>query len=178
VLVQTSTKEFEGPAEQQPTPPDRRVPARPVFVDASGRRQRRVRRVGRFLVVPAVGYVALLVSTLLGGPTVNSPYLPLPVAPPSQAPAAAHTARGSHGSDGKAGHTGSGTGSGATRTGTSAGSGTGSGTAAGGLPTAGTTPSAGGAPAPSLTPGAGITHGHSTHTAAPPGASHHPTKKA
>ncbi|MDQ0312475.1 cytoskeletal protein RodZ [Kitasatospora herbaricolor] len=53
----------------------------PVFVDASGRRQRQVRRFGRLLVVPAVGYVILLVSTLLGGPTVQSPFLPSAQAP-------------------------------------------------------------------------------------------------
>lgn len=53
---------------------------RPVFLDASGRRQRRVRRFGRLLVVPAAGYVALLLSAALGGPTVSSPYLPLPEA--------------------------------------------------------------------------------------------------
>jgi hypothetical protein len=52
--------------------------AAPVFVDASGRRQRRVRRFGRFLVIPAAGYVALLLSAALGGPSVPAPYLPLP----------------------------------------------------------------------------------------------------
>jgi hypothetical protein len=52
--------------------------ARPVFLDPSGRRQRRVRRFGRLLVIPAAGYVALLLSTALGGPSVDSPYLPLP----------------------------------------------------------------------------------------------------
>lgn len=54
--------------------------ARPVFLDPSGRRQRRVRRFGRLLVIPAAGYVALLLSAVFGGPSVNSPYLPLPVA--------------------------------------------------------------------------------------------------
>ncbi len=55
----------------------------PVFVDTSGRRQRRVRRLGWVLVVPAAAYVLLLLSTLLGGPTVHSPLLP------DQQPAAA-----------------------------------------------------------------------------------------
>ncbi|MFI0895160.1 hypothetical protein [Streptomyces sp. NPDC020983] len=55
--------------------------ARPVFLDPSGRRQRRVRRLGCLLAVPAAGYVALLLSTALGGPSVDSPYLPLPAAP-------------------------------------------------------------------------------------------------
>ncbi|MFD0265286.1 hypothetical protein ACFVGY_01635 [Streptomyces sp. NPDC127106] len=59
---------------------------RPVFVDSSGRRQLRVRRVGYVLVVPAAAYVVLLVSTLLGGPTIESPLLPSAQAPHSPAP--------------------------------------------------------------------------------------------
>lgn len=51
-------------------------PARPVFVDASGRRQRRVMRAARLLVIPAGGYVALLISTVLGGPGVGAPFVP------------------------------------------------------------------------------------------------------
>jgi hypothetical protein len=54
--------------------------ARPVFVDPSGRRQRRVRRLGWLLVIPAAGYAALLLSAAIGGPSVHSPYLPLPAA--------------------------------------------------------------------------------------------------
>jgi hypothetical protein len=54
--------------------------ARPVFVDPSGRRQRRVRRIGRLLAIPAAGYVALLLSAALGGPSVDAPYLPRPAA--------------------------------------------------------------------------------------------------
>ncbi|MEV0536544.1 hypothetical protein [Kitasatospora sp. NPDC050463] len=61
--------------------------AAPVFVDSSGRRQRRVRRLGLLLAVPAAGYLVLLASTVLGGPTVSAPFLPLP-APPSVAPPA------------------------------------------------------------------------------------------
>jgi hypothetical protein len=65
-----------------PSPPDGHAPgaeraAGPVFVDSSGRRQRRVRRIGRLLAVPAAAYLALLLSSVLGGPTVSSPYLPL-----------------------------------------------------------------------------------------------------
>jgi hypothetical protein len=55
---------------------------RPVFVDPSGRRQRWLRVVGAFGVLPAVGYVFLLLSTVLGGPTVQSPFLPLPLVRP------------------------------------------------------------------------------------------------
>ncbi len=52
--------------------------AGPVFVDGSGRRQRRMRRLGRLLLLPAAGYVALLISAAFGGPTPSSPYVPLP----------------------------------------------------------------------------------------------------
>ncbi|MFD7558240.1 hypothetical protein ACFV9E_27310 [Streptomyces sp. NPDC059835] len=65
--------------------------ANPVFVDSSGRRQRRVRRLGWLLVVPAVAYVVLVLSSLFGGPALRSPFLPAPRgvdAAPSKAPAA------------------------------------------------------------------------------------------
>ncbi|MFJ5026787.1 hypothetical protein ACIQB5_01575 [Streptomyces sp. NPDC088560] len=52
--------------------------ARPVFVDTSGRRQRRVMRAARLLVIPAGGYVALLISTVLGGPGGSAPFVPQP----------------------------------------------------------------------------------------------------
>jgi hypothetical protein len=73
-----------------PTITLRRMVQRPVFVDNSGRRPWRARWVGRLLVVPAVGYVVLLVSTALGGPSVQAPFLPLPQAPkpPAVAPPA------------------------------------------------------------------------------------------
>lgn len=63
----------------RPTPPEQS----PVFVDGSGRRLRRLRVAGVIVVVPAVGYVCLLFSTLLGGPTIDSPFLPLPDQPPA-----------------------------------------------------------------------------------------------
>ncbi|WP_030462845.1 hypothetical protein [Kitasatospora sp. NRRL B-11411] len=56
-------------------------PAAPVFVDASGRRQRRSRRIGWLLAVPAAGYLALVASSALGGPTLGAPFLPRPAAP-------------------------------------------------------------------------------------------------
>lgn len=60
--------------------PDPAIPekesVRPVFVDASGRRRRRVHRAARLLLIPAGGYVALLISTVLGGPGVSSPFVP------------------------------------------------------------------------------------------------------
>ncbi|MFI1075860.1 hypothetical protein [Streptomyces puniciscabiei] len=62
--------------------PERDIPAdepvRPVFVDSSGRRQRRVLRAARLLMIPAGGYVALLISILLGGPGISAPFVPQP----------------------------------------------------------------------------------------------------
>jgi hypothetical protein len=73
------------PAELDPSGPPAPQPdtsksesVRPVFVDSSGRRQRRVLRAARLLVIPAGGYVALLISALLGGPTLNAPFVPQP----------------------------------------------------------------------------------------------------
>ncbi|MEV8093639.1 hypothetical protein [Kitasatospora sp. NPDC085879] len=72
----------------------------PVFVDASGRRRRLVRRAGWLLTVPAAGYLGLLASSLVGGPTLDAPFLPAlpahtadpaataPAAPPAAATAA------------------------------------------------------------------------------------------
>ncbi|MFJ6901573.1 hypothetical protein [Streptomyces hokutonensis] len=55
-----------------------RPSVRPVFVDSSGRRRRRVLRAARLLVIPAGGYVALLISSALGGPTISAPFVPQP----------------------------------------------------------------------------------------------------
>lgn len=61
------------------------IPGRnPVFVDSTGRRHRTIRRAGAFLAVPATAYVVLLVSSLLGGPTVDTPLVPLPAAAPER----------------------------------------------------------------------------------------------
>ncbi|WNM29049.1 hypothetical protein RKE30_00815 [Streptomyces sp. Li-HN-5-11] len=74
---------------------------RPVFVDSSGRRQRRVRRAARLLLIPAGGYVALVISTMLGGPTIDSPFVPQPgpahprtprAAAPDASPGTSHSA--------------------------------------------------------------------------------------
>ncbi|WP_052352106.1 hypothetical protein [Streptomyces collinus] len=61
---------------------------RPVFVDSSGRRQRRVRRAARLLVIPAGGYVALLISAVLGGPRLSAPFVPQPDSPDRSTPRA------------------------------------------------------------------------------------------
>ncbi|MBW5482786.1 hypothetical protein [Streptomyces bambusae] len=85
-----------------PPPPAAPAPeAGPVFVDASGRRQRRVRRWAYLLVLPAAAYVVLVVSSLLGGPTVQSPFLPSaqpPHTPRPPGPAAGTTPAGPSGS--------------------------------------------------------------------------------
>lgn len=74
-------------AVQEPAEPANES-VRPVFVDSSGRRQRRVLRAARLLVIPAGGYVALLISTLLGGPSINSPFVPQPDSPHRATPRA------------------------------------------------------------------------------------------
>ncbi|MFE7216098.1 hypothetical protein ACFU93_40735 [Streptomyces sp. NPDC057611] len=63
-----------APAQDEPVSES----VRPVFVDSSGRRQRRVVRAARLLVIPAGCYVALLISTMLNGPSISSPFVPHP----------------------------------------------------------------------------------------------------
>ncbi|MGY4923963.1 hypothetical protein [Streptomyces sp. 900105755] len=75
-VLPTDRDESGRPVPEPDTPEN--DPARPVFVDASGRRQRRVRRAARLLLIPAGVYVALLVSALLGGPAISAPFVPLP----------------------------------------------------------------------------------------------------
>ncbi|MFC5907881.1 hypothetical protein ACFP3V_11715, partial [Streptacidiphilus monticola] len=70
-----------SPPESPTRPEPRRTASAPVFVDTTGRRRRLVVQGGRLLAVPALGYLGLVVSTLLGGPTIDSPLLPLPAAP-------------------------------------------------------------------------------------------------
>ncbi|MGY6019818.1 hypothetical protein [Streptomyces spinosirectus] len=79
----------------------RSEPVRPVFADSSGRRQRRVRRAARLVVIPAGGYVALLISTVLGGPSLSAPFVPQPdsthpptphASAPDSAPGPGHSA--------------------------------------------------------------------------------------
>jgi hypothetical protein len=69
---------------------------RPVFVDSSGRRQRLVLRTARLLVIPAGGYVALLISAVLGGPSLSAPFVPHSSTPhasaPDASPGAGHSA--------------------------------------------------------------------------------------
>ena len=60
-------------------------PARkPVFVDSSGHRHRKIRRLGLVVAIPAVGYLVLLASSVLGGPQVDTPLIPLPEAAKQQ----------------------------------------------------------------------------------------------
>mgnify|MGYP001099439282 CR=1 FL=1 len=58
----------------------------PVFLDASGRRQRAVRAAAAVAVLAAFSYAALLVSALVGGPTIDAPFLPQPPALAGHAP--------------------------------------------------------------------------------------------
>ncbi|MGI5133595.1 MULTISPECIES: hypothetical protein [unclassified Streptomyces] len=81
--------ELDPPGSSAPGPgAPKSESVRPVFVDSSGRRQRRVLRAARLLVIPAGGYVALLISTLLGGPTLNAPFVPQPDSPHPTTPRA------------------------------------------------------------------------------------------
>jgi hypothetical protein len=136
--------------------------ARPVFVDPSGRRQRRVRRLGRLLVIPAAGYVALLLSAAFGGPSVESPYLPLPAAG-GHGPGTATTGPAAPGATGRAPTAGH-------RSGTPATGAPAAHVTTGGTPTTGgssPSPSAPGATAsasPSATAVPTVTHGKSTAT--------------
>ncbi|MFE1174388.1 hypothetical protein [Streptomyces sp. NPDC058773] len=67
----------ETPGHPVPEPDTlRSESAGPVFVDSSGRRQRRVLRAARLMMIPAGGYVAVLISTMLGGTGVSSPFVP------------------------------------------------------------------------------------------------------
>lgn len=54
---------------------------RPIFVGASGRRLRTLRVAGAMVVLPAVGYVGVLLIALIGGFLLHSPLLPF-AAPP------------------------------------------------------------------------------------------------
>ena len=67
-----------------------------MFVDSSGRSLGRVRAIGWAALAAVVGYVALLVVAVLGGPNVVAPNLlrpaqpqaaPAPASPPSPPPA-------------------------------------------------------------------------------------------
>lgn len=63
-------------------------PRGPVFVDASGRRLRRVKLIGLGALGLVAGYVILLLVVLIGGPNVAAPYLPLPLLAAPAAPVA------------------------------------------------------------------------------------------
>lgn len=53
-------------------------------MDSSGHRQRRIRRLGLVVAIPVVGYLVLLASSVLGGPQVDTPLIPLPEAAKQQ----------------------------------------------------------------------------------------------
>lgn len=55
-------------------------PRGPVFVDASGRRLRRVKMIGLGVVGLVAAYVILVVAAFIGGSGSSAPFLPLPAA--------------------------------------------------------------------------------------------------
>jgi len=55
-------------------------PRGPVFVDASGRRLRRVKMIGLGVVGLVAAYVILVLAAFIGGSGVSAPFLPLPAA--------------------------------------------------------------------------------------------------
>jgi len=52
----------------------------PVFVDASGRRLRRVQLIGLGVLGLVAGYVVLVLAAFIGGSGVSAPFLPVPAA--------------------------------------------------------------------------------------------------
>ncbi|NYD79734.1 hypothetical protein [Arthrobacter cupressi] len=59
----------------------------PVFVDASGRRLRRVKLAGLAAAALVAGYLVLLLVAFIGGSNVAAPYLPIPVPAAGDRPA-------------------------------------------------------------------------------------------
>ncbi len=64
----------ENPVRVQPLNPQG-----PIFVDASGRRLRKVKIAGLAAAALVAGYAVLLLLAFTGGSNVAAPYLPLPV---------------------------------------------------------------------------------------------------
>lgn len=69
------------PFDETSDQPRAASPRGPVFVDASGRRLRRVKLIGLGALGLVAGYLVLLTVALIGGPNVAAPFLPLPAAP-------------------------------------------------------------------------------------------------
>lgn len=72
----------ENPVRVQPLNPQG-----PIFVDASGRRLRKVKIAGLAAAALVAGYVVLLLIAFIGGSNVAAPYLPLPVPAAGDRPA-------------------------------------------------------------------------------------------
>ncbi|MEU9440655.1 hypothetical protein AB0D42_06950 [Streptomyces sp. NPDC048304] len=80
VTVRPAPVPSAGAAPAEPAaapPPDADRDDRPVFVDASGRRGRRFRRLGMGVAVACAGYGAVIAATLLSGNS-TAPWLPVP----------------------------------------------------------------------------------------------------
>ncbi|WBQ06025.1 hypothetical protein [Kribbella sp. CA-293567] len=69
----------------------------PVFVDPTGRRSRTLRRAGVVVIAPTSAYLVLLVSSVLGGPTIDTPLLPPAAADRAQADSAVREPAGGEG---------------------------------------------------------------------------------
>jgi hypothetical protein len=82
----------ENPVRVQPLNPQG-----PIFVDASGRRLRKVKIAGLAAAALVAGYVVLLLLAFIGGSNVAAPYLPLPVPAAGDRPAPSKDAQ-PHGS--------------------------------------------------------------------------------
>ncbi|WP_344052507.1 hypothetical protein [Streptomyces thermoalcalitolerans] len=133
---------------------------KPVFVDDSGRRSRRLRRFGMAVGLVCAAYAGVIVVTLLSG-NAGAPWVPIPIPgvgdPPAskvkESPRPSETTGPSAGSGGLPGN-------GAPGTGADAGTGTDAGAGAG-APSAGATPSPGSTAAPGTSPRPGTTPGAS-----------------
>ncbi|HEU4948455.1 MAG TPA: hypothetical protein VFT31_14995 [Kribbella sp.] len=50
----------------------------PVFFDSSGGRGRKFRRIAVLIATPTTAYLVIVVNSLLGGPRIDAPLIPLP----------------------------------------------------------------------------------------------------
>lgn len=74
-------------ALEETSDPSRSVsPRGPVFVDASGKRLRRVKLTGLGALGLVAGYVVLLLVAFIGGSNVAAPFLPLTAGPAHELP--------------------------------------------------------------------------------------------
>ncbi|MFF8530425.1 hypothetical protein ACN6K9_006709 [Streptomyces sp. SAS_267] len=75
IQLDSAGKADDGPGKDVPATAD--ISDGPVFVDESGRRSRRFRRLGMLVAVACAVYAVVIVATLLSGNS-NAPWLPVP----------------------------------------------------------------------------------------------------